>query len=417
MMSENLNVFEIAQMQIKDACDKLICKPAVYEILKQPLRVMEVAIPVKMDDGSIKVFKGYRSQHNDVLGPAKGGLRFHPSITIDEAKALSMWMTFKSAVVGLPYGGGKGGVACDPKQLSESEKERLSRAFIRAIAPIIGPQKDIPAPDVYTNAQVMGWMMDEFSRIQGYNIFGVITGKPLIIGGSKGRNEATARGCCFVIREAAAKLGISIKDARVVIQGYGNAGSTAARIMHDMGAKIIAVNDSKAGIFNANGFNPHGVALHKAETGSVGDYPDTEFISSEDLLSIDCDILIPAALENQINGDNAAGIKAKIVAEAANGPTTPEAGKILNNNNVLVVPDILASAGGVTVSYFEWVQNLQNYYWSEAEVNQRLEQKMTKAFANVYKLSQQYKVDMRCAAYMAAVKYLADAMEIRGWLN
>jgi len=416
-MSENLNVFEIAQQEIKDACDKLNCKPAVYEILKQPMRVLEVAIPVKMDDGSIKVFKGFRSQHNNALGPAKGGLRFHPSVTAGEAKALSMWMTFKCAVVGLPYGGGKGGVACNPKDLSARELERLSRGFIRAIVSIIGPEKDIPAPDVYTNPQVMGWMMDEFSSIRGYNNFGVITGKPLVLGGSKGRNQATAKGCCIIIAEAAAKLGINIKGARVAIQGFGNAGSNAATILYEMGAKIIAVNDSKSGIYNPNGFDPHEVALHKAESGSVGSFPGTDDISNKELFSLECDILIPAAMENQITEENAANVRAKIVAEAANGPTTPEANNILHDNNILVLPDILASAGGVTVSYFEWVQNLQNFYWTEEEVNQRLEQKMTAAFATVYRISQEYSVDMRSAAYMAGVKLLAEAMEIRGWLG
>lgn len=416
-MSETLNVFEIAQQQIKDACDKLKLKPAVYEILKQPMRVMEVAIPVKMDNGTVKVFSGYRSQHNNALGPAKGGLRFHPTITLDEAKALSMWMTFKSAVVGLPYGGGKGGVRCNPKELSEGEKERLSRGFIQAIAPIIGPEKDIPAPDVYTNAQVMAWMMDEFSKLKGYNNFGVITGKPLIIGGSIGRSEATARGCCFVIREAAAKLGINIKGARVVIQGFGNAGSIAARIMHDMGAKIIAVNDSRSGIYNHNGVDPYEVIDHKEKTGQVAGFPGTTEISNAELLALECDVLIPAAMENQITEENVADIKAKIIGEAANGPTTPEADKVLYKNNILVLPDILASAGGVTVSYFEWVQNLQNFYWTEEEVNTRLEQKMVAAFNNVHSISKEYKVDMRSAAYMAAVKHLADAMEIRGWLG
>lgn len=416
-MSENLNVFEIAQHQIKDACDKLKLKPAVYEILKQPMRVMEVAIPVKMDDGKIKVFSGYRSQHNNALGPAKGGLRFHPAITLDEAKALSMWMTFKSAVVGLPYGGGKGGVKCDPKELSDGETERLSREFVRAIEPIIGPEKDIPAPDVYTNAQIMAWMMDEFSKLRGYNCFGVITGKPLQVGGSIGRSEATARGCCFVIREAAAKQGINIKGARVVIQGCGNAGSIAARIMHDMGAKIIAINDSRSGIYNHNGVDPYEVIEHKRKTGKVAGFPGTSEISNAQLLALECDVLIPAAIENQITEKNVANVKAKIVAEAANGPTTPEADKILYKRNILVLPDILASAGGVTVSYFEWVQNLQNYYWTEEEVNSRLEQKMVAAFNNVYNIGKEYKADMRSAAYMTAIKHLADAMEIRGWLG
>lgn len=416
-MSENLNVFQIAQSQIKDACDRLQLKPAVYDILKQPLRVLEVAIPVKMDDGTVKVFQGYRSQHNDALGPAKGGLRFHPMVTADEAKALSMWMTFKCAVVGLPYGGGKGGVRCNPKELSEREKERLSRGFIRAIEPIIGPEKDIPAPDVYTNAQIMGWMMDEFSKLRGYNSFGAITGKPLIIGGSKGRNEATARGCCFVIREAAAKQGINIKGARVVVQGFGNAGSIAARLMYDMGAKIVAVNDSQAGIYNPNGFDPYEVMEYKQSTGGVESFPGTSPMENQELLGLECDILIPAAMENQITEDNAQTIRAKVVGEAANGPTTPEADKILYANGILVLPDILASAGGVTVSYFEWVQNLQNYYWTEEEVIHRLEQKMVAAFDNVYNMSQEHQVNMRTAAYMVAVKQLADAMEIRGWLS
>lgn len=416
-MSENLNVFEIAQAQIKEACEKLECKPAVYEILKQPLRFLEVAIPVKMDDGATKVFKGYRSQHNDALGPAKGGLRFHPSITADEAKALSMWMTFKSAVVGLPYGGGKGGVACNPKELSEREKEQVSRGFIRAIASFIGPEKDIPAPDVYTNPKIMGWMMDEFSKIRGYNNFGVLTGKPLIIGGSQGRGQATARGCCITIREAAAKMGINIKGARIAVQGFGNAGSYVATILYDMGAKIIAVNDSKSGIYNSNGFDPYEVQQHKEKTGSVADFPHTTAISNEELLAMECDVLVPAALENQITEKNAAKVRAKIVAEAANGPTTPEANEILHKNNILVLPDILASAGGVTVSYFEWVQNLQNYYWSEEEVNERLEQKMTAAFESVYQASKKYSVDMRFAAYLVGVKQLAEAMEARGWLD
>jgi glutamate dehydrogenase len=416
-MSETLNVFQIAQAQIKDACDRLQLKPSVYDILKQPLRVLEVAIPVKMDDGTVKVFQGYRSQHNDALGPAKGGLRFHPLVTADEAKALSMWMTFKCAVVGLPYGGGKGGVCCNPKELSEREKERLSRGFIRAIEPIIGPEKDIPAPDVYTNAQIMGWMMDEFSKLRGYNSFGVITGKPLIIGGSKGRQEATARGCCFVIREATAKQGINIKGARVVVQGFGNAGSIAARLMYDMGAKIVAVNDSKGGIYNPNGFDPYKVMEYKESTGGVEFFPGTSPVENQELLGLECDILIPAAMENQITEENAKTIRAKVVGEAANGPTTPEADKILYTNGILVLPDILASAGGVTVSYFEWVQNLQNYYWTEDEVIQRLEQKMVAAFDNVYTMSQQHQVNLRIAAYMVAVKQLADAMEIRGWLS
>lgn len=418
-MSEN--IFETAQQQIKDACDKLKCKPAVYEILKQPMRVIEVAIPVKMDDGSTKVFMGYRSQHNDALGPAKGGFRFHPAVTADETKALSMWMTFKGAIVGLPYGGGKGGIACDPKQLSMREKEELTRGYIRAIAPFIGPEKDIPAPDVATNAQVMAWVMDEFSKITGYNAFGVVTGKPLILGGSEGREKATAMGCCIVIREAAAKLGIDIKGARIAIQGFGNAGSNLAAILHDMGAKIVAISDLRGGLYNPNGFNPYEVekrdeAVQFKNESCAAKYPGTQFITSQELMTLDCDVLVPAAIENQITGKNAGSIKARIVAEAANGPTTPEGNDILINNGVFILPDILASAGGVTVSYFEWVQNLQNYYWTREEVMERLERKMVTAFKNVYNISQEYGVDMRTAAYMVGVKLLAEAMELRGWL-
>lgn len=421
-MSENLNVFEIAQEQIREACEKLNCKPAVYEILKQPMRVVEVSVPVKMDDGSTKVFTGYRSQHNDVLGPSKGGLRFHPCVTADETKALSMWMTFKGAIVGLPYGGGKGGITCNPKELSQREQEQLTRGYIRAIAPFIGPEKDIPAPDVSTNGQVMAWIMDEFSKITGYNTFGVVTGKPLNLGGSQGRDKATAMGCCIIIREAAAKLGIDIKQARIAVQGFGNAGGNLCTILHDMGAKIVAVTDLHGGLYNPKGFNPHDVekqndAVRFKNEEIAAQYPGTSYICNEELLALECDVLVPAAMENQITAENAGNVRAKIIAEAANGPTTPEADHILNAHGVVVLPDILASAGGVTVSYFEWVQNLQNFYWTKEEVMQRLEYKMITAFENIYKVSQEYSVDMRSAAYMVGVKLLADAMEIRGWLS
>lgn len=419
-MSESLNIFHTAQQQIKDACDKLNCRPSVYEMLKQPMLFLEVSFPVKMDDGTLKVFKGYRSQHNDALGPSKGGMRFQPNLNADETMALSMWMSFKSAVVGLPYGGGKGGVACNPKELSRRELEQVSRGFIRAIASFIGPEKDIPAPDMATNPQIMGWMMDEYSKIRGYNNFGVVTGKPIVIGGSQGRDKATAMGCCIVIREAAAKLGINIKGARIAVQGFGNAGSNLTTILHDMGAKIVAATDFKGGIYNPDGFNPYDVAKindavrFKDETRAL---PGTMSINNGDLFALDCDVIIPAAMENQITGENASKIRARIVAEAANGPTTPEGDQILRDKNIFVVPDILASAGGVTVSYFEWVQNIQNYYWTKEEVNQRLEQKMTAAFENIYRISQEYSVDMRSAAYMVGVKMLAEAMEARGWLE
>lgn len=417
MSRETTNPFEIVQGQIKEACDALGLEPAVYEILKQPQRVLEVAVPVKMDDGSVKTFIGWRSQHNDALGPTKGGLRFHPEAYMDEAKALSMWMTFKCSVVGLPYGGGKGAVKCDPKNMSAGELERLSRGFVDKIAPIIGPEKDIPAPDVYTNAQIMAWMTDEFSKLKGYNAPGVFTGKPIIWGGSLGRNEATARGCSFTVREAARKLGIEMSKATVAIQGFGNAGSIAAQLMVEMGAKVVAVSDSKSGIYNPNGLDVEAAIAHKAQTGRVAGLPGAQEITNNDLLTLAVDILIPAAFENQITIENANDVKAKLVAEAANGPCTPEADQILADRGIIVIPDILASAGGVTVSYFEWVQNLYNYYWTEQEVNAKLEQVMVRSFNEVYAMAQDKQVPMRKAAYYVAVKRVADAMRVRGWLN
>lgn len=417
MAAEQRNPFKIVQGQIHQAVEALGLEPSVYEIMKQPLRFLEVAVPVKMDDGSVKVFQGYRSQHNDAVGPCKGGVRFHPDVYADEVKALSVWMTIKCAVLGLPYGGGKGGVACNPKELSKGELERLSRSYIRAISQIIGPEKDIPAPDVYTNAQIMAWMTDEFSQISQKNQFGIVTGKPIIIGGSLGRNEATARGCVITIREAAKKLGIEIRGARTVVQGFGNAGSIAAKLMHEMGAKVIAVNDTKGGVYNPNGMDPDALAKHKAETSSVADFPGSTPISNRDLLALECEVLIPAALENQLTSENAADVKAKIVGEAANGPTTPEADETLFKNGVFVIPDVLANAGGVTVSYFEWVQNLMNFYWTEEEVNSKLERMMVSAFEAVYDMHKRKNVKMRDAAYLVAVERVANAMRVRGWLG
>ncbi|UMZ73488.1 Catabolic NAD-specific glutamate dehydrogenase RocG [Natranaerofaba carboxydovora] len=416
-MAENLNIFKIVQNQIKEAVKLLGIDFTVYEILKEPDRVIEVSFPVKMDDGSIKVFKGLRSQHSNALGPYKGGLRFHPTVELDEAKALSMWMTIKCAVVGVPYGGAKGGVECNPKNLTEREQERISREFIKNIASDVGPEKDIPAPDVYTNPQVMAWMMDEFSKVRGYNNFGLITGKPLIVGGSKGRSEATGRGCVIVTREAIKALEYDMNDVRVAIQGFGNAGSVAARLLHDLGAKIVACNDSSAGIYNPDGIDPYDLLEYKSDMGSVKNYPGTQEVTNDELLTLDCDVLIPAALENQITGENAQNIKAKIIGEAANGPTTPEADKILFERGILTLPDILANAGGVTVSYFEWVQNLMNYYWTEQEVNERMEQMMMEAFEACYKTHLNYGVHMRLAAYLLAVQRLGEAMRIRGWLD
>lgn len=415
--TETLNPFHIAQRQVKGAVEALGLEASVYEILKQPLRFFEVAIPVTMDDGAVKVFTGYRSQHNDAIGPTKGGLRFHPDVYADEVRALSMWMTFKCAVLGLPYGGGKGAIKCSPKEMSQGELERLSRGYVQNISQIVGPEKDIPAPDVYTNPQIMAWMVDEFSKMRERNSFGLMTGKPLILGGSAGRNEATARGCVIVVREAARRLGIDVKHATAVVQGYGNAGGIAARLLHDLGTRIIAMNDSNGGIYNRKGLNPIEVLEYKNKTGSVVGFPHAEPISNEDLLALETDILIPAALENQLTAANAGRVKAKIIGEAANGPTTPEADEILYNNGVVTIPDILASAGGVTVSYFEWVQNLMSYYWTEEEVNTKLEGMMIRSFNAVYDMRQKKGVKMREAAFMVAVDRVAQAMRVRGWLK
>jgi len=411
-----LNPLVIAQQQIGKAVQALNLEPAVAGILTEPQRFVEVSFPVRMDDGSIKVFKGYRSQHNNALGPFKGGIRFHPDVNADEVKALSTWMTLKCAVLGLPYGGGKGGVKCNPKELSQRELEELSRAYIRSISQIIGPEKDIPAPDVYTNPQIMAWMVDEISRINGHNTFGVVTGKPLGLGGSAGRSEATGRGCVFTVREACAQLGIPVENATVAIQGFGNAGTVAAKLLHQMGAKIIAVIDSSGGAYNPDGMDPAALIEFKEQTGSVKGAPGTTNLTNEELLVIDCDILIPAALENVLTSSIAEQVKAKIIGEAANGPTTPEADRILEEKGVLVIPDILANAGGVTVSYFEWVQNLMNYYWTEEEVNKRLEEMMVQAFQNVYQMHADNKVSMRDAAYIVAVARVSKVMGLRGWL-
>lgn len=411
------NPFQIAQQQLDAAAHRLNLDPGIHAILREPKRVLEVNFPVKMDDGSVKVFRGFRSQHSDAVGPSKGGIRFHPQVTVDEVKALSMWMTFKCGVVGLPYGGGKGGVVVDPKTLSQAELERLSRAYFAAIAQLVGPQTDIPAPDVYTNSRIMAWMMDEYNKCHsGVNYPGVITGKPIILGGSLGRNEATARGCLFVVREALKKLGINFAGATVAVQGFGNAGSIAASLLAAEGAKIVAVSDSKGGISSTQGIDPRAILDHKKQTGSVADFPGSRKIDNAGLLEVDCDILIPAALENQITEENAERIKARIIAEAANGPTTPEADKILQHRGIMVIPDILANAGGVVVSYFEWVQNLMNFYWTEEEVNSRLEQKMTVAFAATYEMSQKHQVNMRTGAYMVSVARVAEAIKARGWV-
>lgn len=411
------NLFEIAQKQL-DECAKIMKLDSnAHAILRVPMCELHVRLPVRMDDGTILIFKGFRVQYNNARGPTKGGIRFHPDETIDTVRALAAWMTWKCALLDLPLGGAKGGVTCNPKKMSQGELERLSRAYIQGIWQFIGPDKDIPAPDVYTNPQVMAWMMDEYSKITGKNQFGVITGKPFCIGGSAGRGDATARGGLYTIREAAKAYGIDLEKAAVAVQGYGNAGYYAAELAKSFfGCKIIAVSDSKGGILNKKGLNPEAVGEHKAKTGSVVDYPNAEAISNEEILELEVDILIPAALENVITEKNAPNIKAKIVAELANGPIIPEADNILYKNGIHVIPDFLCNAGGVTVSYFEMVQNFYMYYWDEKEIHQRLDKKMTIAYQSVLDTSEKYKINMRQAAYIVAVQRVVEAMECRGWV-
>ena len=408
------SAWAVAQQQFDLAAKRLNLDPGIAAVLREPRRQLTVHFPVRMDDGSTRVFEGHRVQHNLGRGPAKGGIRFHQDVNIDEVKALAMWMSWKCAVMDLPYGGGKGGVTVDPKQLSIGEVERLTRRFTTEIAVIIGPESDIPAPDVNTNSQTMAWMMDTYSMHAGHTVPGVVTGKPIALGGSKGRNEATARGAVICVREAASKIGLNLKGATVVVQGYGNAGSIAAKLIADLGAKVIAVSDSSGGIQNAAGLDLAAIDAHKKKTGSVVGLAGATPVSNQAILEIPCDVLIPAALENQITAENAAKIKTKIVAEAANGPTTPEADDILFANGAMVIPDILCNAGGVTVSYFEWVQDLNRDFWEEEEVNLRLEKKMVRAFHEVYDMAQEQKSHLRTGAYLLSVKRVADAMSVRG---
>ncbi|MFD1395064.1 Glu/Leu/Phe/Val dehydrogenase [Kroppenstedtia eburnea] len=412
---ENLDVLVSTQTVIKHALDKLGYPEQVYELLKEPMRLMHVRIPVRMDDGSVQVFTGYRSQHNDAVGPTKGGVRFHPGVTESEVKALSIWMSLKAGIVDLPYGGGKGGIVCDPRKMSFRELERLSRGYVRAISQIVGPTKDIPAPDVFTNSQIMAWMMDEYSLMREFDSPGFITGKPLVLGGSRGRETATAKGVTLMIREAAKKRNLSLEGARVVIQGFGNAGSFLAKFMADSGAKVIGISDAYGALHDENGLDIDYLLDRRDSFGTVTNL-FKETITNQELLELDCDILVPAAVENQITAANAHRIQADIVVEAANGPTTLDATRILSERGILLVPDVLASSGGVTVSYFEWVQNNQGYYWSEEEVLQKMEDIMVKAFENVYQTSQTRKVDMRLAAYMVGVRKMAEASRFRGWV-
>ncbi|MFD2680678.1 Glu/Leu/Phe/Val family dehydrogenase [Bacillus seohaeanensis] len=414
-MGENLNLFTSTQYVINDALSKLGYTEEMFELLKEPVRMLTVRIPVRMDDGSIKVFTGYRAQHNDAVGPTKGGVRFHPEVDEEEVKALSMWMSLKCGIVDLPYGGGKGGIICDPRTMSFAELEKLSRGYVRAISQIVGPTKDIPAPDVYTNSQIMAWMMDEYSRLRENDSPGFITGKPIVLGGSQGREKATAQGVTICINEAAKKRGINIEGARVVIQGFGNAGSFLAKFMHDAGAKVVAISDAHGALHDPNGLDIDYLLDRRDSFGTVTTLFENT-LSNEELLELDCDILVPAAVANQITAENANSIKASIVVEAANGPTTLEATKILSDRGILLVPDVLASAGGVTVSYFEWVQNNQGYYWTEEEVNEKLHTKLVNAFNNVYETSESRRVNMRLAAYMVGARKMAEASRFRGWV-
>lgn len=414
--NKGLNPFTIAQEQFDQAAQVLKLDAGMRELLRWPLREFHVRIPVRMDDGSVKVFAGYRVQYNHARGPCKGGIRFHPEETADTVRALAAWMTWKTAVMDLPLGGGKGGVVCNPKEMSAGELERVSRGYIRALGHYISPDVDVPAPDVYTNPQVMAWMLDEYEKIVGQSAPGVITGKPLPLGGSAGRGDATARGGMYCTREAGKALGIDLRGATAAIQGYGNAGQFAHTLGEELlGLNVVAVSDSQGGIYNPKGLPSKAVIAHKDKTGAVKGFPGAKAITNEELLELDVVVLFPAALENQITATNAPRIKAKIVAELANGPTTPEADQILHKNGVYVIPDFLCNAGGVTVSYFEQVQNAYNFYWELGEVHKRLDEKMTTAFHSVHKAAKEHKVHNRLGAYVVAVQRVAEAVRLRGW--
>lgn len=418
IMTHGHNPYEIVKKLIKESVTTLGLHENIYHLLKKPMRVLEVSIPVRMDDGSIENFTGYRSQHMDILGPTKGGIRFHPDVNLDEVKALSVWMSLKSAIIDLPFGGGKGGIIVDPEKLSERELELLSRNYIKKITPIIGPQKDIPAPDVNTSPKVMGWMIDEFDQLRGYNIPGMITGKPVVLGGSLGRLQATGRGVVFTIREACKVLGIEMNGATAAIQGFGNVGSMTAKFLHGLGVKIVAVTDAKGGIYKEEGLDiPDLLAFTNNGENYASNYKKAEPTTNEEMFRLPVDILIPAAVENQITKETAPTIQAKIIAEAANGPTTPAGDQILEEKGIFVIPDILCNAGGVTVSYFEWVQNNMNYYWKVDEVNRQLEEKMLAGFEKVIHMREEKGCRMRDAAYMVGINHLVKAMDARGWIG
>jgi glutamate dehydrogenase (NAD(P)+) len=412
----DLNPFRIVQRQVDEAAGVLKLDPAIHELLRWPLREIHVSLPVRMDDGTTRVFQGFRVQYNDARGPSKGGIRFHQEETIDDVRALAAWMTWKCALVDIPLGGGKGGVICDPRTMSQGELERLSRAYIRQIGHNIGLMKDVPAPDVNTNAQIMAWMVDEFVFMHGYNEFGVITGKPLALGGSLGREDATGRGLSITVREAAKKLNLDLKGARMVVQGFGNVGSWAAVLLEDLGCKLVGVADASGAWSNPDGIDVRALQTYVKGKGVADGFSGLgKPVDPEHVLELPCEILVPAALHNQIRKDNVARIKPRILAEGANGPTTPDADPVLYQNGVYVIPDFLCNAGGVTVSYFEMVQNAYNYYWDLATVHERLELKMVAAFNAVHEMGQKYKVHNRLAAYLVAINRVAEAMRLRGW--
>ena len=414
MAIDIVNPYDVAVSQFDEAADHLGLSQAMRAILRKPKRELIVNFPVRMDNGDVEMFTGYRVQHNINRGPAKGGIRFSPEVSLDEVRALAMWMTWKCAVVNIPFGGAKGGVLCDPHKLSRAELERLSRRYATEISILIGPNSDIPAPDMNTNPQVMAWMMDTFSMHQGYSVPAVITGKPLAIGGSEGRLEATARGVQFVTRDAMIDLGMNPEECKVVIPGFGNVGSIAARLLQELGCKVVGISDIRGGVYNPHGIDIHQALHYSKEHGNLAGLPNTEAVSNWELLTLPCDILIPAAVENQLTRHNATHVKARLIIEAANGPTTPEADVILNDRGVTIVPDILANAGGVTVSYFEWVQDLQRFFWAEHEINNRLESIMTRAYRAICEKALQQETNLRMGAYLLAVARVAEATEIRG---
>ena len=415
-MVEDLDPFDIAVKQLEKAAKVINLDKQALSLLKEPLQILQVRIPVKMDDGRTEVFTGFRVHYNNARGPVKGGIRFHPEESLSTVKALAAWMTWKTAIVDIPLGGAKGGIICDPKKLSAGELERLSRAYVRALGEYIGPEVDVPAPDVYTTPQIMAWMMDEYENIVRRSAPGVITGKPLELGGSLGRGDATAKGGMYVLREGAKKLGMDLSKATVAIQGFGNAGQFTVKLVQEhFHSKVVAVSDTKSGIYSEKGINFEALVEHKKKTGSVANFPGSKNITNEELLQLNVDVLIPAAIENQLTAKNADKVKAKIILELANGPTTPDADEIFFKKKIMLLPDFLANSGGVTVSYFEWVQNVGGYYWDLDEVYSRLDKKMTKATKEVLDAAEKYKIDTRTAAYTISIKRVADAMKLRGW--